>query len=70
MGKRRKEKKRKNTCYKLSGILLMISSILLLGVVLTSMFDMLPLKYLSGLIGGLFLINLIVNFFFTNTLFT
>lgn len=41
----------------------MISSILLLGVVLTSMFDMLPLKYLSGLIGGLFLINLIVNFF-------
>ena len=63
MGKRRKEKKRKNTCYKLSGILLMISSILLLGVVLTSMFDMLPLKYLSGLIGGLFLINLIVNFF-------
>ena len=63
MGKRRKEKKRKNTCYKLSGILLMISSILLLGVVLTSMFDILPLKYLSGLIGGLFLINLIVNFF-------
>ena len=63
MGKRRKEKKRKNTCYKLSGILLMISSILLLGVVLTSMFDMLPLKYLSALIGGLFLINLIVNFF-------
>lgn len=63
MGKRRKEKKSKNTCYKLSGILLMISSILLLGVVLTSMFDMLPLKYLSALIGGLFLINLIVNFF-------
>ena len=62
MGKRR-EKKKKNTCYKLSGILLIISSILLLGVVLTSMFDMLPLKYLSGLIGGLFLINLIVNFF-------
>ena len=61
--KKRKEKKRKNTCYKLSGLLLIISSILLLGVILTSMFDMLPLKYLSGLIGGLFLINLIVNFF-------
>ena len=63
MGKRRKNRKSRMTGYKITGVLLMITSIILLGVVLTSMYDMLPLKYLGILVGGLFLLNLIIDFF-------
>ena len=63
MGKKRKNRKKGMTCYKVTGILLMISSLLLFAVVFTSMYDMLPTKYLLIFTGGLFLFNLIIDFF-------
>ncbi len=63
MGKKRKNRKKGMTCYKVTGILLMISSLLLFAVVFTSMYDMLPIKYLLIFTGGLFLFNLIIDFF-------
>ena len=61
MGKRKNNRKKKITGYKVVGMLFMICSIILLGIVLLS--NVLPIKYLSIFIGVLFLINLIINFF-------
>ena len=61
MGKRKNNRKRKITGYKVVGMLFMICSIILLGIVLLS--NVLPIKYLSIFIGVLFLINIIINFF-------
>lgn len=61
MKKRKKEKKKKLNAYKIVGVLLIISSLILLGVVLY--INILPIKYLAGVAGVLFLINLILNFF-------
>ncbi len=59
--KKKNNKKRKITGYKIVGMLFMICSIILLGIVLLS--NVLPIKYLSIFIGVLFLINIIINFF-------
>ncbi|MGM9878896.1 MAG: LCP family protein [Bacilli bacterium] len=61
MKKRKKEKKKKLNAYKIVGVLLIISSLILLGVVLY--INILPIKYLAVVAGVLFLINLILNFF-------
>lgn len=61
MKKRKKDKKKKITGYKIVGVLLIISSLILLGVILY--INILPLKYLAMVVGTLFLINLILNFF-------
>lgn len=56
-----RNKKNKINGYKIIGMLFMICSIILLGVVLLA--NILPIKYLSILIGVLFLLNIIINFF-------
>lgn len=61
MKKKNKDKKKKLTGYKIVGILLIISSLILLGVVLY--INILPMKYLAIVVGVLFVINLILNFF-------
>ena len=63
MRKKNKEKKKnkKLDIYKFIGIILMLSSIALLGIVLYV--NILPIKYLSILLGVLLLVNLIFNFF-------
>ena len=61
MKKKNKDKKKKLTGYKIVGILLIISSLILLGVVLY--INILPMKYLAIVVGILFVINLILNFF-------
>ena len=63
MKKKNKENKknRKLNFYKIIGIILMLSSIVLLAMVLYV--NILPMKYLSILLGGLVLINIIFNFF-------
>lgn len=58
---KKKKKDKKINIYKIIGIILMLSSITLLGV--TIYIDILPLKYLSVLIGILLLLNIIFNFF-------
>lgn len=59
--KKRKDKKKGNGLYRLFGILLLISSLVLLGVVLY--IDILPMKYLLALGGTLLLVNFILGFF-------
>lgn len=59
--KKRKDKKKGNGLYRLFGILLLISSLVLLGVVLY--IDILPMKYLLALGGALLLVNFILGFF-------
>lgn len=61
MKKKNKDKKKKLTGYKIVGALLIISSLMLLGVVLY--INILPMKYLAIVVGILFVINLILNFF-------
>lgn len=62
MKKRKKDKKNKKfTIYKFFGIILILSSIALLGIVLY--INILPLKYLVVLLGVLLFINIIFNFF-------
>ena len=61
MKKKNKDKKKKLTGYKIVGALLIISSLMLLGVVLY--INILPMKYLTIVVGILFVINLILNFF-------
>ena len=61
MKKKNKDKKKKLTGYKIVGVLLIISSLMLLGVVLY--INILPMKYLAIVVGILFVINLILNFF-------
>ena len=61
MKKKNKDKKKKLTGYKIVGVLLIISSLMLLGVVLY--INILPMKYLTIVVGILFVINLILNFF-------
>ena len=63
MKKRKKEKNKakKITIYKITGILLIISSLLLLGVILY--INILPIKYLLIVIGILLVINIVCNFF-------
>lgn len=59
--RKNKEKEKTNILYKIVGILLLISSIILVGIVIY--IDVLPLKYL-GILGGIvLLINLILGFF-------
>ena len=58
---KKKDKKKKITVYKIVGILFLICSLILLGVVLLS--NILPLKYLLILAGSLLLVNIIINFF-------
>lgn len=58
---KKRNKKNKVTIYKIVGMLFMICSIILLGIIVIS--NVLPLKYLSILIGVLFLLNIIINFF-------
>ena len=57
----RRERKKHNLLYRFIGILLLLSSILLAGVIVYV--NILPIKYLLYLGGGLFLINLILGFF-------
>lgn len=59
MKKRKKDKKM--SVYKFFGIILIISSVILLGMVLY--INILPFKYLAILTGVILLINLIFNFF-------
>lgn len=59
--KKEKNKAKKITIYKITGILLIISSLLLLGV--TLYINILPIKYLLIAIGILFVINIVCNFF-------
>lgn len=59
--KKKTKKKNKINGYKIVGLLLMICSIIFLGAVLLA--GVLPIKYLSILIGVLLLLNLIINFF-------
>ena len=61
MKKKNKDKKKKLTGYKIVGVLLIMSSLMLLGVVLY--INILPMKYLAIVVGVLFVINLILNFF-------
>lgn len=61
MKKKNKDKKKKLNGYKIVGILLIISSLILLGVILY--IDILPIKYLAIVAGVLFLINLVLDFF-------
>ena len=61
MKKRKNNKKRRITGYKIVGLLFMICSGIFLGIIILS--NVLPIKYLSILIGGLFLLNIIINFF-------
>ena len=61
MKKRKKNKKSKINGYKIVGVLFMICSIILLGVIVLA--NVLPIKYLSILIGVLFLLNIIIDFF-------
>ena len=62
MKKRQKDKKNKKfTIYKFFGIMLILSSIALLGIVLY--INILPIKYLAILLGVLLFINIIFNFF-------
>lgn len=61
MRKKNKDKNKKLNGYKIVGMLLIISSLILLGVILY--IDILPMKYLLAVMGVLFLINLILNFF-------
>lgn len=57
----KRKSKKKLTGHKIIGFLFMICSIIFLGVVLLA--EILPLKYLSILIGGIFVFNLIIDFF-------
>ena len=61
MKKKNKDKKKKLNGYKIVGILLIISSLILMGVILY--IDILPIKYLAIIAGVLFLINLVLLFF-------
>ena len=62
MARKKKDKTKKgNKIYKFWGILLILSSIVLLGLIIY--IDILPLKYLGYVAGGLFLLNLICCFF-------
>ena len=61
MGKRKNNKKRKITGYKIMGFLFMICSLILVGVVVLS--NVLPIKYLLIFLGVIFLTNLIIDFF-------
>lgn len=61
MKKRKNNKKRRITGYKIVGLLFMICSGIFLGIIILS--NVLPIKYLLILIGGLFLLNIIINFF-------
>jgi len=64
VGKRKKEKNKKNKkmdLYRFIGIILILSSLLLLGVVVY--INILPIKYLAILVGVLLFLNLIFNFF-------
>lgn len=56
-----RNKKNKINGYKIVGMLFMICSIILLGVVLLA--NVLPIKHLSILIGVVLLLNIIINFF-------
>lgn len=61
---RRREKKKGNFLYKLIGLLLILSSVALIGIsVYTEFVYALPTKYLCIVGGGILLINLILNFF-------
>ena len=59
--KKEKNKAKKITIYKITGILLIISSLLLLGVILY--INILPIKYLLIVIGILLVINIVCIFF-------
>ena len=61
MKKNKDKKKKKLNGYKIIGILLMLSSLIFLAVILY--INILPIKYLSIVIGILVLINVIINFF-------
>ena len=63
MRKKNKEKKKnkKLDFYKFIGIILLLSSLALLGMILYV--NILPMKYLAIIIGALLLINIIFNFF-------
>ncbi len=59
--RKNKDKKKKIDGYKIVGILLLISSLILLGIVLY--INILPMKYLLALGGVLLFVNLVLDFF-------
>lgn len=61
MAKNKKGTKKGNKIYKFWGILLLIASLIFTGLIVYV--DILPLKYLLALVGGLFLLNIICDFF-------
>lgn len=59
--RKNKDKKKKIDGYKIVGILLLVSSLILLGIVLY--INILPMKYLLALGGVLLFVNLVLDFF-------